>query len=102
MFAGLGVDCVGMSSIPESLVAHHCGMKVLVIIFVNIIIVIILPHHHNIVVITIFVISIIVIANVVRTILVPKSLVAHHCGMKGIIVILPTHHRYHNHPSKSS
>eukprot|EP00092_Neocalanus_flemingeri_P039766 GFUD01043305.1.p1 GENE.GFUD01043305.1~~GFUD01043305.1.p1 ORF type:complete len:317 (-),score=99.96 GFUD01043305.1:30-980(-) len=29
MFSMLGVDCVGMSSIPESLVAHHCGMSVL-------------------------------------------------------------------------
>jgi len=29
MFTMLGVDCVGMSSIPESLVAHHCGMSVL-------------------------------------------------------------------------
>jgi len=29
MFSLVGVDCVGMSSIPESLVAHHCGIKVL-------------------------------------------------------------------------
>jgi len=29
MFFMLGVDCIGMSSIPESLVAHHCGMEVL-------------------------------------------------------------------------
>jgi len=29
MFSLLGVDCVGMSSIPESLVAHHAGMQVL-------------------------------------------------------------------------
>jgi len=29
MFSMLGADCVGMSSIPESLVAHHCGMSVL-------------------------------------------------------------------------
>jgi len=29
MFSMLGVDCIGMSSIPESLVAHHCGMTVL-------------------------------------------------------------------------
>jgi len=29
MFSKLGVDCIGMSSIPESLVAHHCGMTVL-------------------------------------------------------------------------
>ena len=28
MFSLLGVDCVGMSSIPESLVAHHAGMQV--------------------------------------------------------------------------
>ena len=25
MFSMLGVDCVGMSSIPECLTAHHCG-----------------------------------------------------------------------------
>ena len=29
MFSMLGVDCVGMSSIPECLTAHHCGMAVL-------------------------------------------------------------------------
>jgi len=29
MFASLGVDCVGMSSIPECIVAHHCGIEVL-------------------------------------------------------------------------
>jgi len=29
MFHLLGVDCVGMSSIPECLVAHHCGIEVL-------------------------------------------------------------------------
>ena len=29
MFFMLGVDCIGMSSIPECLVAHHCGMEVL-------------------------------------------------------------------------
>merc|ERR1712025_1252344 len=27
MFASLGVDCVGMSSIPECIVAHHCGIE---------------------------------------------------------------------------
>jgi len=29
MFSMLGVDCVGMSSIPECLTAHHCGLQVL-------------------------------------------------------------------------
>ena len=29
MFSLLGVDCVGMSSIPECLTAHHAGMNVL-------------------------------------------------------------------------
>ncbi|XP_023345734.1 purine nucleoside phosphorylase [Eurytemora carolleeae] len=29
MLSMLGADCVGMSSIPESLVAHHCGIQVL-------------------------------------------------------------------------
>jgi len=29
MFSNMGVDCVGMSSIPESLVGHHSGMQVL-------------------------------------------------------------------------
>jgi len=29
MFSMLGVDCIGMSSIPECVVAHHCGMTVL-------------------------------------------------------------------------
>ena len=28
MFSMLGVDCVGMSSIPECLTAHHCGTSV--------------------------------------------------------------------------
>ena len=28
MFSLLGVDCVGMSSIPECLTAHHCGLQV--------------------------------------------------------------------------
>jgi len=29
MFSMMGVDCVGMSSIPECLTAHHCGISVL-------------------------------------------------------------------------
>jgi len=29
MMARMGVDCVGMSNIPESLVGHHCGMQLL-------------------------------------------------------------------------
>jgi len=29
LFKMLGVDCVGMSSIPESLTAHHCKIAVL-------------------------------------------------------------------------
>ena len=29
MFSMLGVDCVGMSSIPECLTACHCGLQVL-------------------------------------------------------------------------
>ena len=28
MFSMLGVDCVGMSSIPECLTAHHCGTNI--------------------------------------------------------------------------
>ena len=29
MFSMMKVDCIGMSSIPECLTAHHCGMSVL-------------------------------------------------------------------------